>query len=171
MKRILLMVALTACGGLFTAGAVTADAMHYTFPSNIALELKQVDSTHVDAAIETRTGSPSGIRLFFESSDDLQVAPASASIERLSAAMPGKFRLLVGHTGRPTDESGSWIRLRAVYNPDYDSLAKAVANINVYPDDTERQKLLDILERNKAAAAVQTDAARLDMKKNPVGGK
>ncbi|HNW33443.1 MAG TPA: hypothetical protein PKM25_00790 [Candidatus Ozemobacteraceae bacterium] len=171
MKRVLIMAALTACGGFCAVGSVLASVTHYPFPANIALELRQSDTDHVEAVIEARTGSPAEVQLFFESSDNIRVAPASASIDRLTAVAPGKFRLLIGHTGKPTDASGSWVRLRAVYKPDYDSLASAVSDMTKYPDENERQRLLDIIARNKAAAAVQTDAARLDMKENPGRGQ
>jgi len=167
MKRGLIMAVLTACGGVFAVGSVLASVTHYPFPANIALELRQSDEEHIEAVVEARTGSPAGIQLFFESSDDLLVAPASASIDRLTTVTPGRFQLLVTHTGKPTDASGSWVRLRAVYKPDYDSLATAISDKGKYPDENERQKLLDIVARNKAAVAVQTDAARLDMGKNP----
>ncbi len=163
MKRFLMLTALTVCGGFAVADTVSASITHYSFPVNIALELKRVDTSQVDALVESRMGVPSGVKLYFESSDDMRVEPASATIDRLTSASPGKFRLKVTGTGRPTDASGSWIRLRAVYLPDYNALIKAVSDLKAYPDDGERQRLIDIAARNKASHAVYTDAARLDI--------
>lgn len=163
MKRLLMLAALAVCGGFVVADTVSASITHYSFPVNIALELKRVGTNQVDALVEPRIGVPSEVNLFFESSDDMRVEPASASIDRLTAARPGAFRLTVTRTGRPADASGSWIRLRAVYLPDYDALIKAVSDPKTYPEDGERQRLIDIALRNKASHAVYTDAARLDI--------
>ncbi|HEY9070580.1 MAG TPA: hypothetical protein VIV61_09995 [Candidatus Ozemobacteraceae bacterium] len=161
MKRILLMTALAACA--ICPFPATGSVTHYSFPANIALELKQLDETHVEATVEPRIGSPAQVKLFFESSDDLSVSPATASIEILDAARPGKFRLNFGRTGRPADASGSWIRLRAVYRPDYERLEQALGDIRKYPDESERQRLIDIVIRNRNSRAVHTDATRLDL--------
>lgn len=166
MKRFLILAALAVCSGFAVTDAVSASITHYSFPVNITLELKRADANQVDAVVEPRIGIPSDVKLHFESSDDLRIEPASATIDQLTAAMPGKFRLTVTETGRPTDASGSWIRLRAVYLPDYDALVKAVSDPKTYPDDSERQRLIDIAARNKAAHAVYTDAARLDIERN-----
>ncbi len=163
MKRFLMLAALTVCGGVVVTDAVSASITHYSFPVNIALELKRVDTNQVDAVVEPRIGVPSDVKLFFESSNDMHVEPASATIDRLAAARPGTFRLTVTGTGRPADASGSWIRLRAVYLPDYGALIEAVSDPNTYPDDGERQRLIDIATRNKASLAVYTDATRLDI--------
>lgn len=166
MKRFLILAALAVCSGFAVADAVSASITHYPFPVNIALELKRADTNQTDAIVESRMGVPSDVKLFFESSDDLRVEPASATIDRLTAALPGKFRLTITGTGRPADASGSWIRLRAVYLPDYDALSKAVSDSKAYPDDSERQRLIDIVLRNKASHAVYTDATRLDIERN-----
>ncbi|MBP7633001.1 hypothetical protein KBA41_02440 [Candidatus Ozemobacteraceae bacterium] len=165
MKRFLMLAALTVCGGFAVADVVSASITHYSFPVNIALELKRVDTNQVDAVVEPRIGVPSDVRLFFESSDDVRLEPGSATIDRLNDARPGRFRLTVTGTGRPADASGSWIRLRAVYLPDYDALIEAVSDTKDYPDDGERQRLIDIATRNKASRAVYTDATRLDIER------
>ncbi|HOY68112.1 MAG TPA: hypothetical protein PLP29_14610 [Candidatus Ozemobacteraceae bacterium] len=161
MKRILMMAALAICTGFPNpaAGSVT----HYAFPANIALELKQLDETHIEATVEPRIGSPVQVKLFFESSEDLSVSPATSAIEILDASRPEKFRLSFGRTGRPADASGSWIRLRAVYRPDYKQLERALGDARKYPDESERQRLIDIMIRNRNSGAVQTDATRLDL--------
>lgn len=165
MKRFLMLAALTVCGGFAVADAVSASITHYSFPVNIALELKRVDTNQVDAVVEPRIGVPADVKLFFESSDDMHVEPASATIDRLTAAQPGTFRLTVTETGRSADASGSWIRLRAVYLPDYDALIRTVSDPKAYPDDSERQRLIDIAARNNSSHAVYTDAARLDIER------
>lgn len=161
MKRLLVLAALVVCGDFVFADAVSASITHYTFPVNVSLELKRVDANQVDAFVNSRIGVLSQVKLFFESSDDVRVEPASATIDRLPVARPATFRLAVTKTGRPTDASGSWIRLRAVYLPDYDALIESVSDPETYPDDGERQRLIDIAARNQASHAVYTDATRL----------
>lgn len=167
MKRILVAATLMICSGFALAGSALASITHYSFPVNIALRLEKTAAKHVEAVVEARIGTLSDVKLFFESSADVSVEPASTAIERLSAGRPEKFRLKITPTGRPTDASGSWIRLRAVYRPDYANLARTVADPKKYPDESERQRLLDIVARNRASGAAYTDAARLDLENEP----
>lgn len=136
----------------------------YIPPTNMALALEPVGTPQAGQAfsligtIEPRTGTPTKLQIFFETSDDLSVSPVANTIERLSA--PARFQLHVKPASGKPDAGGTWVRLRVVYSPDYPAQAKEMTNAARYPNPSERKRVLDLISRNQKEKARQTDATR-----------
>ncbi|MBI3039017.1 hypothetical protein HYY75_08220 [bacterium] len=139
------------------------DQVHYTPPDSIGLflEPKAGETKTFIGEIESFLGNPSKIRIFFESSDNISVSPASASIEKLSEGTLRKFELSVSFLREKSGESGSWIRMRAVYFPDYFKIIEQISTTPAsYPDEFEKLVLLEKVTSNKRMNASQTDVIR-----------
>ncbi len=87
--------------------------------------------------------------------------PEKTSLSSL-ATEPLKTRVTVTKTGAMTKgaDDESWVRMRVVYEPDYESLLRMIENPSRYPDPSERQRLVDRVLENSEKRARQTDAVR-----------
>lgn len=144
------------------AGATT---WHYTFPANLSLSLTPAPAQdgktlRLTASLEGLVGSLSQIEVFFESSVDLKVAPVSAQLKALAQGEKKTFSLVIQATGKAADAGGSWVRLRVVYLPAYREIAQILADAAVYPDPSERRRILQRVTENQKKKARQTDATR-----------
>jgi len=159
-----------------TAGV---DQMLAVPPLNLAARLEASGPVALGAPfaltgrIEARTGSPKDLEIFFESSDDLRVEPVRAVAPALDPNRPLEYRLAVQPgTGRP-GAAGSFVRLRVVYLPDYETLGRVVADPASYPNPLDRSRLEKIIAANRARGARQTDAVLFSPEPSAVetGGK
>lgn len=155
------LVALGICAELSMASE-----FRYLVPGNIVMTLEPspeaigLESLPLTATIRAKVGTPKNIDVFFESTPDLKVYPEKTSLSAL-ATEPLKTRVVVTKTGAMSNDlDESWIRMRVVYEPDYDSLLQMVENPFRYPDPNERQRLVDRILKNSEKRARQTDAVR-----------
>ncbi|MFZ2956309.1 MAG: hypothetical protein WA705_05415 [Candidatus Ozemobacteraceae bacterium] len=138
----------------------------YAPPNNLALTLepKNAEATvppmTLIGMLESRTGTPSQLVVFFESSADLAVTPASANVAVLSQQKPVTFRIEVKRgVGKP-DAGGTWVRMRVTYLPDYLAQAHLIRNVKKYSNSYERRRLFEVIRKNQKAREHQTDAIR-----------
>jgi hypothetical protein len=142
----------------------------YPMPGSLALSLgpastaeKCVPPCKLQGVIESRIGTPTDMKIYFESSEDLVVSPASDSVEQLPEGQQKVYTLNSEQgTGKP-DAGGTWVRLRVVYLPDYDALLKDVTDPKLFPPEVGA-RWAEIIKKNKASGALQTDAVRYFLK-------
>jgi len=145
----------------------TASEFRYLVPGNIVMTLEPGPeaigprSLPLIATVRAKVGMPKNGEVFFESTPDFTVFPEKASFSQL-ATSPLKTRLTV--TKRQLEAGSaipeSWIRMRVVYDPDYESLLRVVENSSRYPDPNERRRLAERIMKNSEKHARQTDAVR-----------
>ena len=146
--------------------AVGADQFSYVPPTNLALELRPAGSwnprgtTGFAARLIGRIGTPTAMVCYFETSPDLTVTPASATLPHLTANRPVDFRLQVGPGPGRAGAGGSWVRLRVVYRPDYGRQLQLAADPRRYPDPGERERLHRLIASQRQRNLQQTDAIR-----------
>lgn len=149
-------------------GRLQASEFAYVFPPNITInfmdQATRGDNIRLTAIIETRLGTPENLEIFFASSKDLQIMSNTSTLKSLSPASPIKIKILAVKTGKAPDELGSWLKMNVRYSPDYLAIKKTVSDSGKYPDSNERQKLLDIIEKNADTQAKYTEAARYFIK-------
>lgn len=158
---------LVAIGALGAAKLLPASEFRYLVPGNIVMTLEPspdaigFESLPLTATVRAKVGTPKNIDVFFESTPDLKVYPEKMSLSAL-ATEPLKTRVTITKTGTPPKgvENESWVRMRVVYEPDYESLLQMVENPSRYPDPNERQRLVDRIMKNSEKRARQTDAVR-----------
>lgn len=164
----LITCALIAYGTLGAfADSVQASEFRYLVPGNIVMTLEPgpealgPKSLPLVATVRAKVGTPRNVDVFFESTPDLKVYPEKTSLVAL-ATEPLKTKVTITKTGtlpKGVDDE-SWIRMRVVYEPDYESLLRVVENPSRYPDPNERQRLVDRIMKNSEKRARQTDAVR-----------
>jgi len=148
--------------GLFAA----ASEFRYILPGNIVMTLEETPRAsekgklNLVATLRAKFGTPKNIEIYFESTPNFRVTPEMTSLALL-ATEPLQAHLTVTtipDAAPPGNES--WIRMRVVYEPDYEHLSQLVSNEKRYPDPMERQRLLDRIMENARKHARQTDAVR-----------
>ncbi|MFZ2959465.1 MAG: hypothetical protein WA705_21465 [Candidatus Ozemobacteraceae bacterium] len=150
------------------SNSVEADQVRYIPPPNLSIEVSPkpgeksslTSSFSLTGTITPLVGAPRDLDVFFESSLDLAVTPASAKIAQLNAGKPAVFKIHVKPAVGKADEGGSFVRLRVVYHPDYAAVASFASDGKRYSDPGERLRLNELLERNAREKAKQTDAVR-----------
>ncbi len=146
--------------------AAESNETRYVFPPNLemALEPKSLpDSGAVKTfvgALESRVGELRDVQVFFESSPDLLVENSKASFEKLAEGNSKKIEISVKPGKGLPDAGGSWVKMRVVYLPDYAQLTRKISDITLYPDSAERERLREIVERNKKIGSSQTNVVR-----------
>ncbi|HOY66556.1 MAG TPA: hypothetical protein PLP29_06680 [Candidatus Ozemobacteraceae bacterium] len=148
-----------------TIGA-TASEFRYLLPGNIVMTLEETprgpdkEALNLVATLRAKFGTPKNIEVYFESTPNFRVTPEKTSLAHL-ATEPLRAHLTVESVpGAAPADNESWIRMRVVYEPDYDRLAQLVSNEKRYPDPAERQRLIDRITKNAQTHARQTDAVR-----------
>ncbi|MBF0406329.1 MAG: hypothetical protein HQM10_03165 [Candidatus Riflebacteria bacterium] len=113
------------------------------------------------ATVRSRIGNLTRMKVFFDSSDDLDVSPKSADIDTLASGTEKNFELKVRIVKTSSDSSGSWVRLRVSYLPDYKaSIAEVSVDLKSYPNETQRKQLLNALEKYQANEQIDIQAVR-----------
>ena len=163
MKNLILVLFLLTVLSVEAPAAATTN--HYTCPPNVNLSLvtlptQEAGTLRLCASIEALVGSPTLVDLFFESSVDLVVMPARTLLKTLARGEKKEYVLDVKPSGKAGDASGTWIRLRAVYLPDYHEVVRIIANPREYTDRNEQQRLLKRVLENRKTKARQTDVTR-----------
>lgn len=151
-------------------GRLHANQFSYVFPPNISLQIidQQQESggkIRLTALIESRLGTLENLEVFFESSKDFQVLSNTSLLKKLPANSPRKVKVLAVKTGKDADELGSWLKMGVRFTPDYEAIKAATIDKTTYPDDFERQKLVDIVEKNALTKAPYLEAVRHFIKK------
>ncbi len=145
-------------------GRLYANQFAYIFPPNISLQIvdqhEEAGKIRLTAIIESRLGILENLELFFESSKDLQVLSNTSVLKTLENGVQRKIKILAVRTGKPADEIGSWLKMGVRFTPDYKAMLFAVSDTEKYPDDNERQKLLDVVAKNSSAGARYLEAVR-----------
>lgn len=153
----LLLLALFLCHSPTHANTNTTQ-FSYVFPANISLKfidgLRQEKSAlKLTAIIESQLGELRNLEIFFDSSKDLKVISNTSNLSSLPNNSPRKVKILAIRTGEQPHELGSWIKMGVRYLPDYPQISNAINNLETYPDDSERQKLIEISNKNQQSAA------------------
>ncbi len=145
-------------------GRLHANQFSYVFPPNISLQItdqvEEAGKIRLTAIIESRLGTLENLEIFFESSKDLQILSNASVIKSVPQASPRKVKILAVKTGQQPDEMGSWLKMGVRFTPDYQAIKAAVNDKKIYPDDFERQKLLNVVEKNLSENARYLEAVR-----------
>lgn len=145
-------------------GRLHANQFSYVFPPNISLQItdqvEEAGKIRLTAIIESRLGTLENLEIFFESSKDLQILSNASVIKSVPQASPRKVKILAVKTGQQPDEMGSWLKMGVRFTPDYQAVKAAVNDKQIYPDDFERQKLLNVVEKNLSENARYLEAVR-----------
>jgi len=148
--------------------AQAGDQQKYDFPPIIGLAIAPpgadfAQTGSLQAVIESRLGTVRDLEIRFQASPDLAIEAGSAPLT-LPRLGPGEKRLLPIRC-RPAsgtaDELGSWVRLGVTYTPDHALILKSVANPASYPNEAERQRLIDITVTNLRASERHAEAVRI----------
>lgn len=130
-----------------------ADQTRYSFPQNIKMaftDLSAADNKFkLTALIESLAGELKNIEIYFSSSADLKVLSNTSRLKNLKAGASRKVKILAVKTGLKPGEMGTWIKMGVRYQPDFAAIAAIVADAERFPDQNERQRLLDIVAKNK----------------------
>ncbi len=154
----------------FVQGRLHANQFSYVFPPNISLQIidqheESGGKLRLTALIESRLGTLQNLEVFFDSSKDLQILSNTSLLKNLPPNSPRKVKILAIKTGKEADELGSWLKMGVRFSPDYEAIMSSIKDKTVYPDDFERQKLVDIVEKNAKAEAHYLEAVRHFVKK------
>ncbi len=145
-------------------GRLHANQFSYVFPPNISLQIvdqvEEAGKIRLTAIIESRLGTLENLEIFFESSKDLQILSNASIIKSIPHDSPRKVKILAVKTGQQPDEMGSWLKMGVRFTPDYQAIKAAVNDKQIYPDDFERQKLLNVVEKNLSENARYLEAVR-----------
>ncbi len=138
------------CGLQMTAWA---DQTRYVFPQNIRMSFadgikKTEGKISLTAIIESLVGDLKNVEVYFSSSKDLKILSNTTTLPLIKKSSLRKVKVLAVSTGKKTDETGSWIKMGVRYQPDYAAILAAVGDVSAYPDQNERQRLIDIVNRN-----------------------
>ncbi len=147
-----------------TAGTAQTLEPGYETPPSVVLRLDPASCTRaageLSASIEARVGTPTEMLVFFESSPDLRVSPASAACALLSRANPQQFVVRYRPGTGKGDAGGTWVRLRVVFSPDYPALLARLADTKIYPDRNQRLRLVAMVKQNQRQRTRQTAVTR-----------
>lgn len=145
-------------------GRLHANQFSYVFPPNISLQIvdqiEEAGKIRLTAIIESRLGTLENLEIFFESSKDLQILSNASVIKSVPQASPRKVKILAVKTALQPDEMGSWLKMGVRFTPDYQAIKTAVSDKQIYPDDFERQKLMNVVEKNLSENARYVEAVR-----------
>lgn len=144
-------------------GRLHANQFSYVFPPNISLQItdqvEEAGKIRLTAIIESRLGTLENLEIFFESSKDLQILSNASVIKSVPQASPSsKFS-----QSKPASSMTKWAHgwKWASDSPPTTKVVKAAVNDKqVYPDDFERQKLLNVVEKNLSENARYLEAVR-----------
>ncbi|MBF0543723.1 MAG: hypothetical protein HQM08_04785 [Candidatus Riflebacteria bacterium] len=145
-----------------------ANQFHYIFPTSISLELAPIKSdseiSQVAATVSSKLGTLTKLEIFFESSPDLTIEPQKFELSELQQDTSKSFSTKIQKGPGKPDEMGSWVKIRVKYFPDYINIQKVIENTASYPVEIERNRLLEILEKNKLKKDKFTSALRFFLK-------
>ncbi len=166
MTRFALLSGILLLSALVRPPFSMATDFSYSFPQSVALSLTPSEGSKVtsegkfelNGTVEPRVGTLTDLKVFFETSPDLVVNPAGEEISELGTGKKKDYLLSVSPGPGKSDGSGTWVRLRLVYFPDYRVLEQEFSDTTKYPYEPERKRMLEIVEKNMAEIATQTDA-------------
>ncbi|MDD3145656.1 MAG: hypothetical protein PHD82_00020 [Candidatus Riflebacteria bacterium] len=149
----------------FIQGRLHANQFSYVFPPNISLQIidqheESGGKIRLTALIESRLGTLEDLEVFFESSKDMQILSNTSKLKTLPPGAPRKVKILAVKTSKIADELGSWLKMGVRFTPDYQAIRTYIADKSIYPDDFERQKLVNIVDKNVGAEARYLEAVR-----------
>jgi hypothetical protein len=132
-----------------------ANQFRYVFPNNLVINFadeieKSGNKFRISAIIEGQLGTLTNLELYFASSKDLKVISNTTELKQLKAGERRKVKILAVKTGEATDQMGTWLKLGIRYTPDYQAIIAAVSDEGKFPDQVERQRLIDIARRNQS---------------------
>ena len=161
---ILLLLAFFLCHSQTQARGNTSQ-FSYVFPTNITLKfidnlIEENGRLKLTAVLKSQLGELNNLEIFFDSSKDLKIMSNTSNLNSLPIDSPRKVKILAIKTGEQPDELGSWIKMGVKYLPDYQQISEAINNPDTYPDQNERQKLIDILSKNQQSGARFLEAIR-----------
>jgi hypothetical protein len=146
------------------SGAEATRPRVYSPPQSLNLEIKTKPNADpkayavLTATLKSLVGNLTQMKVHFESSEDLEVSPKTAPIESLAHGTMKTFDLSVIKTGSTPGVSGSWVRVRVEFLPDYEAIMEIVArDQKTYPLEGQRNQLLKSLEdvKSKAVKSIQ----------------
>lgn len=144
-----------------------ASEFRYLIPGNFVMTLGPAPEAigpkvlSLVAKVRARVGMPKNLEIYFESTPDFKIIPEKAIVSCL-ATEPVSTNLTVTKVGKLAAGKPfeSWVRMRVVYEPDYESLAQIVDDPSIYPDPNERRRLTERIMKNSQERARLTDAVR-----------
>lgn len=161
LKFFSLIILLT---GLIT-NTLTAEQFRYVFPANISLAFGEDceeanDKIKLTATIESKLGNLSNLEVSFASSQDLKVISNTRTLKSLKAGDIRKVKILAVKTDKKPDEMGTWVKMGVRYLPDYQAIIATANDTTKFPDQFERQRLLDIASKNQKSASIYSESTR-----------
>ncbi|MBF0544764.1 MAG: hypothetical protein HQM08_10040 [Candidatus Riflebacteria bacterium] len=154
-------------------GKGSVGSVRYFMPKSIQLEINSKSQANdlaiptltepqtLTATVKTLVGNLTQMKIYFESSDDLEVTPSTANLETLSSGTFLNYDLTVKSTSTPKNAGGSWVRLRVSYLPDFEALKAAVSSdLVTYSNEVQRKQLLKSIEGCKAKQQMDIQAIR-----------
>ena len=161
----LLLISLSLAIISLGSGDAMADQFSYLFPPNLSLRVadSSLDNNgrlQLSVILESALGNLSELEIYFDSSRDLKVITNLRTLKELKPQAARKVRVLAVKTGKQPDELGSWVKVGVKYTPDYNAILQAASDEVRYPDQFERQKLLEIASNNAQTKARYSEAIR-----------
>lgn len=145
-----------------------ADQTRYSFPQNIRMTFTDISAADnkfkLTAFIESLVGELKNIEIYFSSSPDLKVLSNTSRLKMLKAGAARKVKILAVKTGLKPGEMGSWIKMGVRYQPDFTAITEIVADAGRFPDQNERQRLLDIVAKNQLKSERYHESIRYFLK-------
>ncbi len=134
--------------------ALHADKLRYDFPHNLQISFSEKimedgGKYRLSFIVTSMVGNLKNVEVYFSSSPDLKILSNTRFLPSLPEGESRKARILAVKTGLPADEMGSWVKVGIRYLPDFSEIRRRVSDEKAYPDSTQRQRLLDILQRNE----------------------
>lgn len=163
-KKILLGIVfvLTVLPGLMAAQT------RYSFPQNIRMTFTDISSADnkfkLTAFIESLVGELKNVEIYFSSSLDLKVLSNTSRLKMLKTGAARKVKILAVKTGLNPGEIGSWIKMGVRYQPDFAAITAIIADTDRFPDQNERQRLLDIVAKNQLKSELYHESIRYFLK-------
>lgn len=149
----------------FISPQLSANQFRYCFPTNITLDFtekieKVSDKTKLTATIASKLGILTNLEVYFSSSRDLKILSNTRTLKSLKAGVVRKVKILAVKTGEKADEMGSWVKMGVRYTPDYPAILAILHDSHEFPDQFERQRLIDVANKNKKAKSQYNDSVR-----------
>lgn len=134
--------------------SLQADKLRYDFPANLQISFSEKviedgNKYRLSVVFSSLVGELKNIEVYFSSSPDLKVISNTAVLPLLVEGESRKARILAVKTAVPAGDMGTWVKVGIRYLPDYSAIRKRISDLTVYPDPIQRQRLLDILQRNE----------------------
>jgi hypothetical protein len=167
MKKPVVFIAALVLSYAMVGLAEASRPTRYFAPDSLDLEIKLKSNSDpksyavLTASLKSLVGNITQMKIYFESSEDLEVSPRMATVENFARGAMKDFDLTVNKTSVAPNASGSWVRIRVEFLPDYQAIMKAVAeDRKTYPSESMKNQLLKSLNDSKTREVKPIQAKR-----------